>query len=454
MIRTIDPSTGLPLADYPQPGDAAIDSALDRAWRAWLDWRARPLAERTAIVAAAAARLSARREADARLMTSEMGKPVVQSRAEIDKCAWVCRHYAEQGEAYLAPVPIEAEAKRNYVRCDPLGPLLAVMPWNFPFWQVFRAAAPALTAGNVVVLKHASNVPGCALAIEAIFREAGAPEGCFTTLLAPSSAVDRIVADPRIRAVTLTGSEGAGMTVAARAGRALKKSLLELGGSDPFVVLEDADLDAAARVGAQARLINTGQSCIAAKRFIVVDRVAREFTERFVAAMESAVVGDPALDETEVGPLARADLVDALHRQVEGSAAAGASVLCGGSRLERPGFFYRPTVLDGVTPAMAAGCEETFGPVAALIAVADEEEALRVANASEFGLSSSVWSRDIARAERFAARVEAGAVFINSMSKSDPRLPFGGIKRSGYGRELGREGIREFVNLKTVVVSG
>jgi succinate-semialdehyde dehydrogenase / glutarate-semialdehyde dehydrogenase len=362
----------------------------------------------------------------------------------------VCRYEADHGPAHLAHDIVATDAKRSYVRFDPLGPLLAVMPWNFPFWQLFRAAAPSIVAGNSVVLKHASNVPGCALAIEDAFTAAEAPAGVFQTLLVGSGAMADVIADDRIRAVTLTGSVPAGRKVAAAAGEALKPTVMELGGSDAFVVLDDADVTKAARTGVSSRLINNGQSCIAAKRFIVVDAVADAFVEEFVAATERAVVGDPMDRQTDVGPLARPDLRDDLHDQVRRSLDEGAELLTGGESLDRAGFFYAPTVLDRVKPDMTAAAEETFGPAAAVIRVGDEEEAVEVANTSDFGLGASVWTSDLDRAERVAGRVEAGAVFVNQLVKSDPRVPFGGVKDSGYGRELGAYGIREFVNVKTV----
>lgn len=453
MLRSINPATGRTLAEYAEHPPIEVERRLSGAWRAWHDWRERPIPDRGRLLAEAAGRVAEGRERFARLMTEEMGKPITQSFAEVDKCAWVARHYAEHAAELLAPENVPTEARRSYVRFDPLGPLLAVMPWNFPFWQVFRAAAPALMAGDVVLLKHASNVPGCALALEGIFREAGFPEGCFTALMLGASAVDALIDDDRVRGVTLTGSEPAGRKVAARAGFRIKKTVLELGGSDPFVILADADIAAAARTAATARLINSGQSCIAAKRFIVVDAVADEFLDAFVRHMSSAKVGDPLDSTVEVGPLAREDLLVDLEGQIEASVAQGAQLLTGGARPEGPGFFYSPTVLSKVTPDMPAAREETFGPAAAVLVVNDEEAALRVANRSDFGLAASVWSQDLARAERFAARCETGSVFINSFVKSDPRLPFGGIKNSGFGRELGREGIREFVNIKSVVVA-
>jgi len=393
--------------------------------------------------------LRTRRAEYARTMTLEMGKPIVQGEAEVDKCAWACEYYADHAEAFLAEQPRETEASRSYVRFDPLGPVLAVMPWNFPFWQVFRFAAPALMAGNAGVLKHASNVPRSALAIEEVFREAGFPRGLFSTVLVGSSAVAGLIADPRIVAVTLTGSELAGSKVAEQAGHALKKTVLELGGSDPFIVLADADIGAAARTAADARLINSGQSCIAAKRFIVVEPVADQFLDRFLDELRSRRMGDPLVRGTQVGPQARIDLRDLLHEQVAESVKRGAKLLLGGEVPAGKGAFYPPTLLAAVDKGMPAFDEETFGPVAAVIRAKDEADAVRLANDSTFGLGASLWTEDRVRAERLAAQIEAGSVFVNGVVKSDPRLPFGGIKRSGYGRELSEYGIREFVNVKT-----
>jgi succinate-semialdehyde dehydrogenase/glutarate-semialdehyde dehydrogenase len=383
-------------------------------------------------------------------MTEEMGKPIAAAESEVDKCAWVCDYYAEHAAAFLSPEASATDAARSFVRFDPIGPVLAIMPWNFPFWQHFRFAAPAVMAGNVGVLKHASNVPGCALAIEDLFRRAGFPEGVMTTLLVPSARTAELIARPEIKAVTLTGSEAAGREVAAQAGRHLKKTVLELGGSDPFIVLDDADPIAAAEQAARARTINSGQSCIAAKRFLVEEAVADRFEAEFVRRMEALRVGDPMDRETEVGPLAREDLLTALDDQVSRSVAAGARLATGGRRLDRKGWFYPPTVLLGVRPGMPAFDEETFGPVAAVTRARDAAEAIELANRSRFGLGASIWTGDPARAEDLAREIEAGSVFVNGMVKSDPRLPFGGVKSSGYGRELAAFGIREFVNIKTV----
>ena len=452
-LSSIDPSSGEVLESFAETAPAALESSLARAWQVFPGWRARSFAERGAHLREAARLLRAHKVDYARLMAREMGKPVTQGEGEVEKCAWCCEYYAEHAARFLAEEPRQTDAARSYVRFDPLGPVLAVMPWNFPFWQVFRFAAPALMAGNVGVLKHASNVPRCALEIERLFRAAGLPEGGFSSVLVGAAAVPSLIADPRIVAVTLTGSERAGSQVAERAGRELKKTVLELGGSDPFIVLEDADLPGAARAAASARLVNSGQSCIAAKRFVVVEGVAERFLELFVGEMRARKMGDPMAPDTEVGPQARADLRDALHRQVEESVERGARVLLGGAVPGGPGAFYPPTVLDAVDKGMPAFDEETFGPVAAVVRAGDEDDAIRIANDSPFGLGASLWTASRERAERLAPAIEAGSVFVNGLVKSDPRLPFGGIKRSGYGRELSEFGIREFVNVKSVWIA-
>jgi succinate-semialdehyde dehydrogenase/glutarate-semialdehyde dehydrogenase len=453
MLCSIDPATGQVIRQYEEADAGKIASALELAGRAWTAWRERSFADRAAVLRRAAGLLRERAAEYADLMAAEMGKPVAQGKSECEKCAWVCEWFAENGERLLMNEEIQTDAKHSYVAYRPLGVVLAVMPWNFPFWQVFRFAAPALMAGNVGVLKHASNVCECALAIESVWREAGAPEGVFTTLLVGSAAIDAIIASPHVRAVTLTGSTPAGRAVAAAAGRALKKTVLELGGSDPYVVLEDADLDQAAEVCAAARLTNTGQSCIAAKRFIVVESVRAAFRERFVARMRAAKFGDPRDPANTLGPLARHDLRDQLHEQVRKSIQRGARALLGGEVPPGPGAYYPPTVLDDVRPGMPAYDEELFGPVAALIPARDEKDAIRIANDSPFGLGSAVFTRDVARGQRIAEHdLEAGSCFVNAQVHSDPRLPFGGIKESGYGRELAEFGIREFTNVKTVFV--
>jgi succinate-semialdehyde dehydrogenase/glutarate-semialdehyde dehydrogenase len=387
-------------------------------------------------------------------MAEEMGKPLRGGLSEVEKCAWVCEYYAEHGAAFLRAESIQTDAHRSYVTYQPLGVVLAVMPWNFPFWQVFRFAAPALMAGNGALLKHASNVPGCALAIEEVLHKAGFPEPLFRTLLISSEAVAPVIANPKVAACTLTGSTPAGRAVAAQAGKMLKKSVLELGGSDPYLILADADIEQAAALCATSRLINSGQSCIAAKRFVVVEPVYDAFREAFVAQMKAAKMGDPLAEDTVVGPQARHDLRDELHAQVTQSIQQGAEPLLGCAVPSRPGAYYPPSVLDGVHKGMPAFDEELFGPVAALIRAPDEQQAIRLANDSCFGLGAAVFTRDRARGERIAARdLEAGCCFVNTFVKSDPRLPFGGVKESGYGRELGRYGIREFVNIKTVYVA-
>jgi len=453
MLRSVDPATGEIIAEHGEMSPGDVMAAVDRAHDAFLRWRRTTFRERHKHVMAAARTLRERVDVLARLMAMEMGKPVREGRAEVEKCAWVCEHYAESAERYLAAEQIGTDASRSYVVYRPLGVILAVMPWNFPFWQVFRFAAPALMAGNSVVLKHASNVQGCARAIEEVFRETGIPESIFTNLPVGSAGVRQVIEHPLVRAVTLTGSGPAGSEVAAAAGRSLKKCVLELGGSDPLVVLEDADLDLAAERGVTSRLINTGQSCIAAKRFIVVNAVHDRFVDLVVERMAAVSPGDPLDPDTIIGPLARHDLRDDLHRQVTESVDAGADILLGGEIPGGKGAFYPPTVLTGVTPGMPAFDEELFGPVAAVVRAEDEEDALHLANATSFGLGAAVFTRDTERGERIAVEVfEAGCCFVNDLVRSDPRLPFGGVKASGFGRELGPHGIREFVNAKTVWV--
>ncbi|HEX3553386.1 MAG TPA: NAD-dependent succinate-semialdehyde dehydrogenase [Thermoanaerobaculia bacterium] len=451
-MKAVNPATGELIREYPEHDDARIEEILTRAEAAFASWRKVPFAERSRLMTRVADLLRDRAADYGRLMTAEVGKPIAASESEVDKCAWVCDFYAEHAEHLLAQETVATDATRSGIRYDPIGPVLAIMPWNFPFWQLFRFAAPALMAGNVGLLKHASNVPGCALAIEEVFRDAGFPEGAMTTLLISSEKAKRLIAHPVIRAVTLTGSEKAGMEVAAEAGRNLKKTVLELGGSDPFIVLDDVDPAEAGRQAAKARTINSGQSCIAAKRFIVEEAVADRFEEEFVRAMEGLKVGDPMDRGNEVGPMAREDLLAALDDQVRRTVEAGAQLRTGGHRLEGMGWYYAPTVLTGVEPGMAAFDEETFGPVAAVIRARDAGHAVELANRSTFGLGASVWTGDPGRGEALAAEIQSGNVFVNGIVKSDPRLPFGGVKRSGYGRELSAVGIREFVNIKTVWV--
>jgi succinate-semialdehyde dehydrogenase / glutarate-semialdehyde dehydrogenase len=455
-IASTNPATGETLRTFEPMTNDEVDARLDRAAHVFRRWRATPIGERAAIVARAGERLSREKERYGRLMTTEMGKTLASATAEAEKCAAGCRYYAEHGPSFVATRPVHGDdlaAGDHHVAFEPLGVVLAVMPWNFPFWQVIRFAAPALVAGNVGLLKHASNVPQCALALEELFREAGAPEGVFQALLVPGSSVERLLDDPRIAAATLTGSEGAGRSVAAAAGRALKKTVLELGGSDPFVVMPSADIARAADVAVQARTINNGQSCIAAKRFVVHEAVADEFTQRFVAGMRALRVGDPMADDTDVGPLASRQILEDLEKQVAESVRLGARVLTGGQRRRGAGFYYEPTVLADVPAGSPAYREELFGPVASLLRVHDIETAIRVANATTFGLGASAWTGDEREARRFAVELEAGSVFVNAMVVSDPRFPFGGVKRSGYGRELAAEGMREFVNVKTVRIS-
>ena len=450
-ISSVNPTTGELIRHYDTDAPGAVEQALARATDAFATWRHQPIAQRAAVLARAAALLDAEAASFAALMTAEMGKPIRAGRDEAAKCAGACRYYAENAAAFLAPQEIDGPDQAVWF--EPLGPILAVMPWNFPFWQVVRFAAPALAAGNVGLLKHASNVPGCALALQDLFRRAGAPDGVFQTLLVDSADVQRIIADARVAAVTLTGSEGAGSDVAGAAGRHLKKTILELGGSDPFIVLPSADIDRAAEIAAKARVVGNGQSCIAAKRFIVADAVYDRFAAAFVERMRALVVGDPADEATDVGPLATAAVRAQVAKQVTESVAAGARVLLGGTVPAGPGSFYPPTVLADVPTSAPAAREEVFGPVAALFRVADAAAALARANDSTFGLGASVWTRDRDEATWFARELQAGSVFVNAMVASDARFPFGGVKRSGYGRELGPFGLRELVNVKTVRMS-
>ncbi len=453
-LESVNPATGDRIAEYEATPPTAVDAIVDDAHRAHRLWRGTGIEQRAAPLIAAAIILRRRSDWYAQLMAAEMGKPLGEGRAEVEKCAWVCEHYAKRAAEMLRDEPVETDARRSFVTFEPLGVILAVMPWNFPFWQVFRFAAPALMAGNAGVLKHASNVPGCALAIEDVFRDAGLPDGLFRTVLIGSSAVRPLIDHPRVAAVTLTGSTPAGRAVAAAAGAALKKTVLELGGSDPYVILEDAALDQAARCCVDSRLINGGQSCIAAKRFIVVEAIRGEFERRVVELMGSRTVGDPTDPDVDLGPMARTDLRDELHGQVRASLELGARCMLGGERPDGPGAFYPPTVLADVRPGMPAHDEELFGPVAAIIPARDDADAVRIANRTTFGLGAAIFTRDIERGEAIATRqLEAGSCFVNAFVKSDPRLPFGGIKESGYGRELGSYGIKEFVNVKSVYVS-
>jgi len=449
-IQTINPTTGEVLETFEPYNQRQINEALDQAHQAFLQWRATSFAERAKHLHSVASYLRDHKTELARLAVLEMGKSITEAEAEVEKCAWNCDFFAEHAERFLADEKIATNATESYVAFRPLGVVLAIMPWNFPYWQVFRFAAPALMAGNTTVLKHASNVSRVALEIERIFHEAGVPRGVLRTVLVPGSETSRLIEDPRIAAVTLTGSEAAGVEVAATSGQVLKKTVLELGGSDAFIVLEDADLDEAAQVAVTARFQNNGQSCIAAKRFIVVESVAEAFEQRFAANTARLKVGDPLEYDTRVGPVARGDLREALDRQVQQSIRQGAKVLIGGKAREGQGYFYEPTILTNVTPEMSVFAEETFGPVAAVIHARDSEHAIELANDSKFGLGSNLWTRNIEQARKLAARIEAGGVFINGMTASDPRLPFGGVKSSGYGRELSSFGIQEFVNIQTV----
>jgi acyl-CoA reductase-like NAD-dependent aldehyde dehydrogenase len=449
-IQTINPTTGEVLETFETFSHEQINEALDQARQAFLQWRATTFAERARYFHRIAGYLRDHKAELAQIAVLEMGKPIVEAEAEVEKCAWNCDFYADNAEKFLSDEHVATNAKESYVSFQPLGVILALMPWNFPYWQVFRFAAPTLMAGNTAVLKHASNVSRCALEIERIFQECGLPAGVFRTVLVPGAETSPLIEDRRIAAATLTGSDAAGVSVASTSGRVLKKNVLELGGSDAFIVLEDADLDAAAKTAVRARFQNTGQSCIAAKRFIVVESVAQAFEQKFVEEASKLHIGDPRARETQIGPMARGDLRAALDKQVQASIKMGAKVLLGGKPLDGKGYFYAPTIITAVTTDMPLFREETFGPVAAVIHARDVEHAVELANDSEYGLGGNLWTGDIERGRALARRLESGSVFINGMTASDPRLPFGGVKRSGYGRELSSFGIREFVNIQTV----
>lgn len=453
-MKTINPATNEPIETYEEYDNETVERLLSRASETFDSWQRQDITKRQALVGSLADVLRENKERYASLMTREVGKPIEQSRAELDKCAWVCEFYAERAAEFLQDerVGVHPQA-RTKVAYEPLGPLLAVMPWNYPFWQVLRVAAPTLAAGNVLLLKHAPNATGCATVIEEMFADAGFPDGVFTTLIVDPETVHEIIADDRISGTTLTGSVRAGSAVAETAGAEVKKSVLELGGSDPFVVLDDAPIERAAEVGAQARTNNNGQACIAAKRFIVVEDVYEEFRDTFVQEMESLTVGDPMDRETDIGPIARTDLIDTLDQQVQASLDAGATALIGGEPLDGDGNYYPPTVLVDAPEGCPASCDELFGPVASLFVVENEEEAIERANSTEYGLGASVWTSDVERGERVAGELDAGAAFVNELVQSHPKLPFGGVKKSGYGRELAADGIREFTNKKTVWVS-
>ncbi len=452
-ITSINPATGEKLKEFSAFDDNEIEKRLKRADRAFAHHRREPFAKRAQLLMAAASLLEQEKEELARTITLEMGKLFRDAVDEIMKCARVCRFYAENAERFLGDEAAQTNAARSYVRYEPLGPVLAIMPWNFPFWQVFRFAAPALMAGNVGLLKHAANVPQCALAIEEIFRRAGFDEGIFQTLLIEAEEVEKVIVDVRVKAVTLTGSERAGSAVASVAAREIKKSVLELGGSDAFIVMPSADFETALSTAIKARTINSGQSCIAAKRFLIADKIYDEFLQQFVERMRALKIGDPFDETTEIGPLATEQILLGVHNQVQKSIAAGAKLLTGGNRIHGRGYFYEPTVLVDVPSDSPAYREEVFGPVASVFRVRDADEAVEIANGTSFGLGASAWTNDRAEQELFTSELEAGMVFINAMVASDPRLPFGGVKRSGFGRELGAMGIREFVNAKTIWIS-
>ncbi len=451
-MKSVNPATGKLIFEYAEHTVNQCDEIIGEVHQAWQLWKQTSFEECKRLMLSVAGILRKNKDKYARLMTDEMGKLMKESLAEVEKSAWVCEYYAENAEGFLKDEIIKTDASQSFVSFEPIGPVLAVMPWNFPFWQVFRFAAPALMAGNACVLKHASNVPGCALVIEQIFKEAGFPENLFRTLMIPGGLVENVIKNDKIMAVTLTGSELAGSKVAEIAGKHLKKTVLELGGSDPFIVLKDADLVKCAEVAVFARMLNCGQSCIAAKRFIVEKEIVEEFTILVKKQIELLKPGDPSNPETNFGTMARPDLVEEIDLQVQKSIKMGAKLLLGGRKMVGDGFYYEPTLLTEITPEMPVFAEETFGPVLAIMKVENADEAIKIANSSSYGLGGCIWTKDIEKGTKYARQIESGAVFVNGMTKSDPRLPFGGIKKSGYGRELSHYGIKEFVNIKTVWV--
>ncbi len=452
-MKSINPATQESIAEYEIDSDKIVSQVIENAQKTWLKFKETSISKRSEYLLKVAQLLRNNKECYGKLITLEMGKPIKQSVAEVEKCAWVCEYYANNAEKILKNEVIETEAAESYVRFDPVGIVLAVMPWNFPFWQVFRFAAPALMAGNVCLLKHASNVPGCSLLIQHIFELAGFPKFCFNSLLISSSQVEAVIRNPLVKAATLTGSEPAGKSIATIAGSCIKKTVLELGGSDPFIILEDADLEVAAKTAVSARLLANGQSCIAAKRFIVTEKVYDKFVDLFVENMKKIRVGNPIESDIDLGPLVRKEALEELDHQVTESVKLGATVLLGGKKIEGLGCFYEPTILTNVKKGMPAYSEEVFGPVAAVIKVKDEKEAIKVANDTVFGLGASLWTNDLEKAKMLVAKINAGNVFVNELVKSDPRLPFGGVGVSGYGRELSHYGIKEFVNIKTVYIN-
>ncbi len=449
-IETINPANNQLVKSFDEYSSEQVSLIIEKAQTAFLTWRETSFMERSKLMFKAASILRKSKKKYAEIMTIEMGKPITQAIAEVEKCAWVCDYYAENAESFLSEEFIQTDASESYVQFDPIGIVLAVMPWNYPFWQVLRFAAPALMAGNVALLKHASNVPMSALAIEEVFSEAGFPKNVFSTLLIGSKQVQDVIENPLVKAATLTGSEPAGKAIASYAGKVLKKTVMELGGSDPFIILNDANIAEAVKDGVTSRILNNGQSCIAAKRFIMVEDIADQFETQFVKRMKELVVGDPMDNNTELGPIAREDLLEELDWQVKETVKQGGKILTGGERVDREGAFYQPTVLSNVKKGMLAYSEELFGPVAIMIRAKDENDAIEIANDTPFGLGASIWTSDIKQAKKLTKQIDSGAVFINGFVKSDPRLPFGGVKNSGYGRELSHYGIKEFVNIKTI----